>query len=257
MLPDLQRLITLQELETRAGHAARVVAAAPERIGALDAKLAAARAGVDAVKAAIGDNQTARRTADKDLLSAQQRLEKYKEQSMAVKTNTEYHAMQHQMAAVKGEIDLFESRTLEIMMAADELTAGLKRAEAQLKADEAAVAAERARIEQERDAQAAVARQCSNERTALVAQIAPSVVSTFEKVARQRGGIGVARAEKERCVVCQVRLRPMVFTAVVRNDSIVQCDSCQRILYYVPLPAGDATLPATPGDSPGVVAEPQ
>src|SRR5262245_38297898 len=120
MLPDLQSLIALQELELRAERAQRVVHEAPERIAALDAKLAAATAAVDAARAAITDNQTLRRTVDKDLLAAQQRLDKYKEQSMAVKTNAEFHAMQHQMTAVKAEIDQFESRTLEVMMAADE-----------------------------------------------------------------------------------------------------------------------------------------
>jgi uncharacterized protein len=249
MLPDLQRLITLQDLDTRAGHAQRVIVAAPERIAALDATLAAAHAGVEAAKAAIAENQGARRTVDKDLLASQQRLEKYKEQSMAVKTNTEFHAMQHQMAAVKAEIDQFESRTLEIMMLADEFAAGLKRAEADLKAAQATVATERAAIERERDEQAAVARACIEERAALVSQMAPSVVSTFEKVARQRGGVGVARAEKERCVVCQVRLRPMVFSAVKRNDEIVQCDSCQRILYYVPPAADESPAAAPPPDT--------
>jgi predicted nucleic acid-binding Zn-ribbon protein len=245
MLPDLQRLIALQELETRAGHAAQVVAAAPGRMAALDAKLADVRARVEQVKADIAANQAARRTADKDLLAAQQRLEKYKEQSMAVKTNTEFHAMQHQMAAVKAEIDQFESRTLEIMMAADDLAAALKRAEAQLKADQAGAA-----IERERDEQAAVARTCVAERAALVAQMSASVVSTFEKISRQRGGVGLARAEKERCVVCQVRLRPMVYQEVMRNDAIVQCDSCQRILYYVPPSPADTSTPAAPGPSP-------
>jgi predicted nucleic acid-binding Zn-ribbon protein len=244
MLPDLQSLIALQELELRAGHARRVVNEAPERIAALDAKLAAATAAVEAAKAAIADNQNLRRTVDKDLLAAQQRLDKYKEQSMAVKTNAEFHAMQHQMAAVKAEIDQFESRTLEIMMAADEAAAALKRAEAQLKADQAAVAAERAAIERERDEQAHVIAACAAERKTLVAGMSPSVVSTFEKVARQRGGVALARAEKERCVVCQVRLRPMVFNAVIRNDAIVQCDSCQRILYYVPPAAAEAAAPA-------------
>ena len=243
MLPDLQRLIALQDCETRAGHASQVVAAAPGRIAALDAKLNEGRVGVEKVKADIAANQAARRVVDKDLLAAQQRLEKYKEQSMAVKTNTEFHAMQHQMAAVKTEIDQFESRTLEIMMAADELAAGLKRAEAQLKADEAALEAERASIERERDEQAAMATASAEERAALVAQLPPAVVSTFERVARQRGGVALARAEKERCVMCQLRLRPMVFNAVMRNDSIVQCDSCQRILYYV-APGGGATAPA-------------
>src|SRR6187401_3125516 len=115
MLPDLERLMHLQDLETRSGVAQRVVASAPDRIAALDARLAAARAGVDAAKTAIAENQAARRTVDKDLAAAQQRLEKYKEQSMAVKTNHEFHAMQHQMEAVKADIDQCESKVLEIM----------------------------------------------------------------------------------------------------------------------------------------------
>jgi predicted nucleic acid-binding Zn-ribbon protein len=249
MLPDLQRLITLQELETRAGRAAQVVAAAPARIAALDARLADARASVERVKTEIAANQAARRSADKDLLAAQQRLEKYKEQSMAVKTNTEFHAMQHQMSSVKADIDHFESRTLEIMMAADELAAALMAAAAQLMADDAGVAAERAAIERERDDQAGVARACAAERAALVTEMSPSIVSTFEKISRLRGGIALARAEKERCVVCQVRLRPMVYNEVMRNEAIVQCDSCQRILYYVPPPPGAGAGAPAPSDS--------
>src|SRR5918995_4629263 len=99
MLPDLERLIPLQDLEPRAAAARRIVASAPERIAALDARLAAARAGVESAKAAIAENQAVRRMVDKDLAASQQRLEKYKEQSMAVKTNHEFHAMQHQMEA--------------------------------------------------------------------------------------------------------------------------------------------------------------
>jgi predicted nucleic acid-binding Zn-ribbon protein len=34
------------------------------------------------------------------------------------------------------------------------------------------------------------------------------------------------------CNACHVRLRPHIEQQVRRNDSIVQCDSCQRILYF-------------------------
>lgn len=238
MLPDLERLIHLQELDSRLAAAHHTVAGAPEREVALDDRLTAARAAVDAAKAAIAENQNTRRGVDKDLLASQQRLEKYKEQSMAVKTNTEFHAMQHQMEAVKAEIDQFESRVLEVMMQADELTAGLKSAEKALAAEEAAVAAERKAMEAERKAAQAEVEACAAERATIVSQMDPHVVSMFERVARARGGIGLARAEKERCVVCQVRLRPMVYNEVMHNDAIIQCDSCQRILYYVPPKAG-------------------
>jgi hypothetical protein len=130
---------------------------------------------------------------------------------------------------------------------ADDLAGALKQAERGLKTDEAAVAAERSAITTERAENDAIVKACAAERAAIVATMSPNVVSLFDKLARARGGIGIARAEKERCIVCQVRLRPMVFSAVVRNDEIVQCDSCQRILYFVPPSTTDA---ATPGSDP-------
>jgi len=234
MLPDLERLILLQDIERRAAAAARIVADAPGTLAALATTLANAKAGVESAKAALADNQVARRALERDLQTAQQRLDKYKDQSMAVKTNEEFHAMQHQMAAVKADIDRLEGSILEVMMTADDLQQRLTGAEATLKAQTAAVAAQQAAVSAERDANAAIVSACAAERAALVAQMTPSVVATFDKVARQRAGVGVARAEQERCVVCQVRLRPMVYTAVKRNDSITQCDSCQRILYFIP-----------------------
>jgi predicted nucleic acid-binding Zn-ribbon protein len=249
MIPDLERLIQLQDLESRTAAAARIVATAPERITALDTRLVTARAAVETARAGIADNQAARRNADKDLVAAQQRLEKYKEQSMAVKTNAEFHAMQHQMEAVKAEIDQFESRALEVMMAADELAAAQKKAEATLKAEEAAVAAERRAIEAARSRAEADIAACAATRSALVQAVDPHLVATFERVARARGGIAVARAEKERCVACQVRLRPAVFNALMKNAEIIQCDSCQRVLYWVPPAAAESTSPS-PGPSP-------
>jgi predicted nucleic acid-binding Zn-ribbon protein len=238
MLPDLERLVALQDIETRAAAAAQIVAQAPIRIEELDARITAARAAVADGRQALADNQAARRSVDKDLLVVQQRLEKYKEQSMAVKTNTEFHAMQHQMAAAKAEIDQFESRILETMVAADEIAARIKAAEAALKADETSVAAERAAIETNAAAQQVVVAECAARRRALVALMDKGTVALFESLIKSRGGIAVARAEKERCVVCQVRLRPMVYNVVIKNEAIVQCDSCRRILYFVqPTPA--------------------
>jgi len=64
-------------------------------------------------------------------------------------------------------------------------------------------------------------------------------IDTFQRIAKVRG-TAVARAEGERCTVCQVRLRPAVFAEVRRNDQIVQCDSCNRILYFTPPKPADA-----------------
>jgi len=134
MLPELEHLIRLQEIETRAADARKRIADAPVRMAALDAKFSAARDAVAAAKQAVADNQAQRRTIEKDLLAAQQRLSKSKETLMAVKTNQEYHAMQSQIAAVTTEVSRVEEQMLVNMVEADEFAARLKKAEGALKA---------------------------------------------------------------------------------------------------------------------------
>ncbi len=171
---------------------------------------------------------------EKDLAVVQQRQSKYKDQLMEVKTNLEYHAMQHQIAAAAEEVGQHEEKILVNMMEADELQAALKQAEAALKPAQTKVQAERAAIEKDAAAQTAVAAECAAERAALLREMDDrNVVDTFDRIAKVRG-TAVARAEDERCTVCRVRLRPAVFVHVMKNDQIVQCDSCQRILFFVP-----------------------
>jgi predicted nucleic acid-binding Zn-ribbon protein len=234
MLPDLERLIRLQEIESRAAAAAKTIADAPGRIAALDALLHDATAAVERAKQAVADGQTARRAIEKDLAAVQQRQGKYKDQLMEVKTNVEYHAMQHQITAAAEEIGRQEEKILVNMMEADDQQAALKKAEAALKAAQTKVQSERALIEKDASAQTAVAAECAAERVTILRDMKDrNIVDTFDRIAKVRG-TAVARAEDERCTVCKVRLRPAVFVKVIKNDQIVQCDSCQRILYFVP-----------------------
>lgn len=246
MLPDLQRLIELQEIESRAAVANKAIAEAPGRIAALDALLQSATTALAAAKQSLADNQATRRSIDKDLIAAQQRLEKYKEQIMAVKTNEQLHAMQHQMKAVTDEVGQHEERVLVNMMEADETNATIKKAEAALKAAQAKVAAERATIEADAKTHHATVTECAAARDKVVAAMDnKGAVETFMRIAKVRG-TAIARAEGERCTICQVRLRPAVFAEVRRNESLVQCDSCNRILYFTPPSPAQPAPPASP-----------
>jgi uncharacterized protein len=233
MLPDLQRLIELQDIESRAAVAAKAIAEAPGRIAALDALLQSATATLAAARQALTDNQSHRRSIDNDLVSAQQRQGKYREQLMAVKTNDEYRAMQHQIESVGAEVLQHEERVLVSMLEADEVNAAIKKAEAAMKAAQSKVAQERAAIENDVKAHQAALAECNATRDTVIAALDnKGVVDTFQRIAKVRG-TAVARAEGERCTVCQVRLRPAVFAEVRKGDQIVQCDSCNRILYFV------------------------
>jgi predicted nucleic acid-binding Zn-ribbon protein len=235
MNPDLERLIALQRLDSATHDAERRVADAPDREKALDARLEAARQKVADAKARLTDSQNARRTLEKEVAVHQGRLSKFRDQLMAVKTNQEYQAMQKEIEFAQSEVKAIEDKVLERMLEADDLAAAVKRAEGELAADQKAIDAEKRAIGAEVAEMKKALETMRGQRAAVAAAVTPQVLAVFDLVSRRRHGVAVAEARDGICTICHVRLRPQVFNTVRRNEEIVQCDSCQRILYFSPV----------------------
>ena len=241
MHPDLERLIRLQQLDTFVETARRAVAEHPARVQALESRLDEAKGRLTSAQQALAANQTDRRSLDKDLAAVQGRLSKFKDQLMEVKTNREYTAMLKEIEVAQQEVQRLEDRMLERMLEADEFSGAMKVSEKALAAERVNIREERDRLEQEIATLAAELETSLSQRQQLVQQIDPQAMAIFETVARGRRGVAGAEAKDGLCTICHVRLRPQRFNEVRRNAEIIQCDSCQRILYF----AGPAAVTET------------
>lgn len=234
MHPDLSLLIDLQRIDSAIAAARKVLNDLPAREAAAEAKIAAATAAREATAQRVADNKAGRAALEKDLAVVQGRLSRFKDQTMAVKTNKEFHALQHEIATAQEEIRKFEDQMLELMMESDDLAAALKAADAALKEAERAteatrrdLSAERQRVDADLDARKA-------ERDALAATVPRQALALFTSVSAKASGVAVAPVHDGHCSVCHVRLRPHVAQAVHANESIIQCENCSRILYFAP-----------------------
>ena len=238
MSPDLEHLIELQNLESAIEESRRRIAAHPQRVADADARLAHAKEAVDAAKQRLKASQEARREQEKEAATYQSRLSKFKDQLSAVKTNREYQAMQHEIETAQKELGAVEERVIERMVEADALAADVKKAEQALAALQKEVAAEKKTLTEELATVEAALTEASEKRGARVTSLPAHLLALFEQVARARKGLAIATATRDGlCSACHVRLRPQVFQEIRRNDQIIQCASCNRILYYVPPPA--------------------
>lgn len=240
MHSDLQHLIQLQSLELEVERLRRRVAEIPAAQAALEARIADRTAAVAAIKERVAANGAARRDIEKDLAVVQSRLSKFKDQLMAVKTNKEYQAMQHEIATAEQGVRDHEDRLLERMVDADLLAAEVKSAESALKVEQAEVAREKAALDAERASCERELAAADGQRASVATALSPQARALFEHIARNRKGVAVSEARAGHCSQCHVRLRPQVFNDVRRNDSLIQCESCSRILYFVPAPAASA-----------------
>jgi hypothetical protein len=134
---------------------------------------------------------------------------------------------------------------LEQMLANDDLAAAVKAADARLKDDQKAVEEERARLEKETASLEEELRRKAAARVEVASQLPADLLASYETIARNRRGQALAEARAGLCTACHVRLRPQVFNEVLANNTIHQCDSCQRILYF----AGDTPSDAGAGAS--------
>jgi len=212
----------------------------------LDAAVAAAKAVVDEAKAKVEANAAARRALEKDVATIDGRMAKFEEHKAAVKTNQEFQALNHEIEVAQTTKSTLEDQILALMDEADSFNTALKEAEGVLADRRRASDAERAAMNVERKALEAELAQLASQRSAATPAVPAAMLAKYDQILKSRKGLAVAAMVAGHCTACHVRLRPHVEQQVRRNDSILPCDSCQRILYYVAPSASDALADPAP-----------
>jgi uncharacterized protein len=181
-------------------------------------------------------DEAARRKHESNIKDQQEKISRYRDQSLAVKTNQEYKALLSEIEQAEAAIRKLEDKILEIMVAADTRKEELKQAEAALKADTVANEKEKEHARQQTAEDEKALTELNGQRQELRAQIDEDTLRHYDRVFKLRHSALSAVHEDQMCSVCRMTLRPQVFQDVMRGEETLTCDSCQRILYYVPPP---------------------
>jgi predicted nucleic acid-binding Zn-ribbon protein len=236
MTSDLQNLIELQAIDSRITALRAEIAALPKHVALIEAKLAGSKAKVDSAHAAAKADETAKRKHESDIQDQQQKISKYRDQSLNVKTNDEYRALMHEIKFAEDKIAASEDKILELMLAADDRKATLKTAEAELKADTAENDKEKEEARLRTAADEKELAELAGKRTELRNGVSEDALRHYDRVLKLRGTAMSAVHDDQMCSACSVMLRPQVFQDIMKNDEVLTCDTCKRIFYYVPPP---------------------
>src|ERR1700693_701152 len=148
MLPDVQNLIALQQADRQILRLKEEIAALPKRVAAIEERLAGTRTLLDKAKAAVKADEAARRKYESGIQDQQQKISKYRDQSLAVKTNEQYKALLHEIQFAEQDIQANEDKILELMLRAEAREKDVKAAEVELKAETAEIEKEKVEARQ-------------------------------------------------------------------------------------------------------------
>jgi predicted nucleic acid-binding Zn-ribbon protein len=233
MLPDVQNLIELQLADREIQRLREEIAALPKRVAAIEERLAGTKAVLEKAKTAVKADEAARRKYESAIQDQQQKISKYRDQSLAVKTNEQYKALLHEIQFAEQDIRANEDKILELMVNAEVREKEVKAAEAELKAETAEIEKEKADARQRTAEDEKQLAEWNTKRDQSRGGVDADLLRQYDRVAKYRG-TGLSEARDHKCLACQVMLRPQTYNEVRAGTQVVVCESCQRILYYDP-----------------------
>ncbi len=233
MLPDVQNLIELQKVDREILRLREEIAALPKRVTAIEAKLVGTKATQEKAKAAIKADEAARRKYETAIQDLQQKISKYRDQSLDVKTNEQYKALLHEIQFAEQDIRINEDRVLELMVNAEAREKDVKAAERELKEETAEIEKEKAEARQRTAEDEKQLAEWNAKRHSLRSGVGADLLRHYDRVSKHRG-TGISEVRDHKCLACQVMLRPQTYNEVRAGEEVLFCDSCQRILYYDP-----------------------
>ncbi len=233
----LDRLWQLQEILRDVQRKSEKRGKTPDHLAHIEAAYEDARRLREETAAALGKAEGRRKTLEEEIAELNEKLKRYQQQLPTVKTNKEYGALLNEIDVVKRDVRAREDEILGLEETIGSSTAELARRDASFPEEEAGYEEQ---MKEWRAEQSVLDREIGEARSAaqkLRATIDRRLIATFDRIARVRGGIAVARVvmvgpQTAACSACHVRLRPQLLADLRLSKEPVPCDSCKRILYW-------------------------
>jgi len=203
----------------------------PMEMKNLDEKLASEKEMSKQKRERIELLEKERRQKEGDLELEQERIKKAQSKLYDIKTNKEYQALLTEIETLKEVDSQREIEILEIMDEIDELKKEYGGVEKALLEMEERIGAEKRQLEESLgEADSALATK-KRKRTMITKKLSPELIGLYRTLKEKRR-TAVVPARFGTCQGCNVRIPPQMFNEVQRNEAIIVCPSCNRILYW-------------------------
>ncbi len=235
MLQDLALALRLQALDRKIANLENEIATLPKHIAEIEKRLETHTRRLEMDRAALSANQRDRKKFEGDIQLHQQKISKLKDQTLSVKTNEQYKALQNEIAYIEAEIRRAEDKILDLMEASEPLDKNVTVAQTELKQEQQDVEAEKERARERTALDEKELAAVRSERQNVALEMTPAVYNEYERIRKKTKNTPIADATEGRCSACQIMLRPQFFQDLRKGDNIMTCESCGRILTYNPI----------------------
>lgn len=232
MPTQIELLATLQTVDQSLRAKSLEIGDGEARVAALQEALRAQTATTTATRDEHAALMARQRDLEAKLAAAETKAKDRRMRITRIRNDKELGLMRREIDLLKEETSGLETELVGVMELAEGSVTKLEAAESEL-----------ARITGERDAEVKALREINArlademnreqaERTSIVQTVDGDLRRKYEMIFSRRGGLAVVEIRGGICQGCRMRVPPQLFNEIQRNDHVIPCPSCQRMLYW-------------------------
>ncbi|MBT8405995.1 MAG: hypothetical protein KJP05_00940 [Deltaproteobacteria bacterium] len=233
MQETLQLLIELQEIERKIQALAEQKARAPKQIAVLEEEEKNTEATLVEKQQMLESILKSHRELEREVDDFEGRKAASKQKLIGVKSNKEYQATLKEIDDIEGLVRGREDQIIEQMETAESL-------EKEIKEQKRLVTEARERLKREgtqlgKEAKKAdkLIASLEEQKEQLKPRIPADLLKKYQFIRANRGGVALAPVHTGACQVCHMNLPPQIFIDLQRNEKMMYCPNCQRIIYWM------------------------
>ncbi len=229
---NLNLLLNLQKFDSLILEKQAIIEEIPTKISEVEGPLNKAQAVLDKLRQGYESGEKKRRDKERELDEINEKIRKLKARTTDIKTNKEYQALLKEIETAEKERNALEDEILNIMEEIETSSKQIKLEESKLGSEKDKVDAYRERLKGEVYEAEKELLALREKRTKIVDSIDKELYSLYMRLIESGKGIAVAEAKEEVCQGCNMNIPPQLFVEIKRNEEILQCPQCHRILFF-------------------------
>ena len=227
----VQPLLDLQEIDGRIRSLQQEIRDIPQRKAQEQERLNGARETLAHAQAELKNAQLRVNEAELEVKARRDKIQAIKQNQVSLKTNKEFQMFNLEIAKIEGEIESFEARQLAAMDDVIPVKHRVAEAESKLKEEQTVVDGYVAELDARLAAVKAELAETETLRAEAAKHVTPQFMLYYERLRTKRWPVVVSLQPDCVCNGCHLVQPPSVGQMVRRNQGIVACQMCGRILY--------------------------
>ena len=231
MLPEIEKLLTLQDRDQKLRAVLAEVAALPAEKAARDRELKAADDRLESARTRQKEIEVERKKLEVEVKAKQDQIARYKNQQLETRKNEEFSALRHEIEVAEKAIVELEDRELVLMEEAESLKPALAAAQEAHVAEKKKVESHMASLTTRKENLEARQKELETERPRFIEGIDEDLLDRYERLFKTKNGLALVTVEHEVCTGCHMKVTHQAILEVKAEKEIVGCPQCGRLLY--------------------------